>query len=85
MVRNWLRRIGAKTLFYRTRQPVRVRSFNGKLRDELLNGEVFYNLKKTQIVIEQWLKHYNTVRYRPPAPQTMYPFQTPVDKAAQVQ
>ena len=49
-------------------------SFNGKLRDECLNGEIFYSLKEAQIIIESWRKHYNTVRphsalsYRPPAP-----------------
>ncbi len=54
--------------------------FNGKLRDELLNGEIFYSLKEAKVVIEQWRKHYNTVRphsslgYRPPAPQTSNPF-----------
>jgi putative transposase len=54
-------------------------SFNGKLRDELLNGEIFYSLKEAQIVIEQWRKHYKTIRphsalnYRPPAPQTFAP------------
>ena len=48
-------------------------------RDELLNGEIFYSLKEAQIVIEQWRKHYNTIRphsalnYRPPAPQTFAP------------
>ena len=47
-----------------------------KLRDELLNGEIFYTLKEAQILIEQWRIHYNTIRphsslgYRPPAPQT---------------
>ena len=47
-----------------------------ELRDELLNGEIFYSLKEAQVVIEQWRKHYNTIRphsalnYRPPAPQT---------------
>ena len=52
-------------------------SFNGKLRDELLNGEIFYTLKEAQVLIEQWRKHYNTVRphsalnYRPPAPETL--------------
>ena len=52
-------------------------SFNGKLRDELLNGEIFYTLKEAQILIEQWRIHYNTVRphssldYRSPAPQTV--------------
>jgi crotonobetainyl-CoA:carnitine CoA-transferase CaiB-like acyl-CoA transferase len=66
-------------------------SFNGKLRDELLNGEIFYSLKEAKIVIGQWRKHYNTIRphsslgYRPPAPQTMNPFLTPLDQAAQMQ
>ncbi len=50
-----------------------------ELRDELLNGEIFYSLKEARIVIEQWRKHYNTVRphsalnYRPPEPQTFAP------------
>jgi len=50
---------------------------NGKLRDELLNGEIFYTLKEAQILIEQWRIHYNTVRphsslgYRSPVPQTV--------------
>jgi len=54
-----------------------VESFNGKLRDECLNGEIFYSLKEGQVVIETWRVHYNTVRphsslgYRPPAPQTI--------------
>src|SRR6266446_2761711 len=49
-------------------------SFNGKLRDECLNGEIFYSLREARIVIEQWRKFYNTERphsalgYRPPAP-----------------
>jgi transposase InsO family protein len=49
-------------------------SFNGKLRDELLNGEMFYTLKETKIMIERWLVHYNAKRthtslgYRPPEP-----------------
>ena len=51
--------------------------FNSSVMDELLNGEVFYTLQKTEIIIEQWRKHYNTVRphsalgYHPPAPQTI--------------
>ncbi len=51
-------------------------SFNGKLKDELLNGEIVYTLRKAQILIEDWRKHYNTARphsalgYRPPAPDT---------------
>ena len=52
---------------------------NGKLRDELLNGEIFYTLKEAQILIAQWRDHYNTIRphsalgYRPPAPQSIRP------------
>ena len=54
-------------------------SFNGKLRDECLNGEIFYSLKEVQIVIQGWRKEYNTVRphsalgYRPPAPGAYNP------------
>ena len=57
-------------------------SFNGKLRDELLNGEIFYSLKEAQVLIERWRHHYNTVRphsalgYRPPAPQAIAPRRT---------
>ena len=49
-------------------------SFNGKLRDELLNTEIFYTLKEAQVLIEEWRRRYNEVRphsslgYRPPAP-----------------
>ncbi len=59
-------------------------SFNGKLRDELLNGEIFYTLKEAQILIEQWRVHYNTIRphsslgYRPPAPEAILPITKPV-------
>jgi putative transposase len=82
VVRNWLTQVGAKTLFIEPGSPWEngyCESFNGKLRDELLNGEIFYSLKEAQIVIEQWRKHYNTVRphsalnYRSPAPQTFAP------------
>ena len=56
-----------------------VSSFNGKLRDELLNGEIFYSLKEAQILIEHWRQHYNPIRphsslgYRPPTPKTVLP------------
>ncbi len=52
-------------------------SVNGKLRDELLNGEIFYTMKEAQILIERWRREYNTVRphsalgYRPPAPEAI--------------
>jgi transposase InsO family protein len=77
MVRDWLEKVGAKTLFIEPGSPWEngyCESFNGKLRDELLNGELFYSLKEAQVVIEQWRRHYNTQRphsslgYRPPAP-----------------
>ena len=54
-------------------------SFNARLRDELLNGEIFYSLKEAQIVTEQWRRSYNTVRphsalgYRPPASESIIP------------
>jgi transposase InsO family protein len=76
-VREWLRRVGVKTLFIEPGSPWEngyCESFNGKLRDELLNGVIFYTLKEAKILIEQWRVHYNTKRphsalgYRPPAP-----------------
>lgn len=77
-VREWLSRIGVKTLYIEPGSPWENgynESFNGKLRDELLNGEIFfYSLKEAQILIECWRQEYNTVRphsalgYRPPAP-----------------
>ena len=54
-----------------------VESFNGRLRDELLNGEIFTTLKEAQIIIESWRQHYNRVRphsslgYKPPAPEVV--------------
>ncbi len=59
---------------------------NGKLKDELLNGEIFYSLKEAQIIIEQWRIHYNTKRphsslgYRPPAPATRAIKPTPINQ-----
>ena len=58
--------------------PGYCKSFNGKLRDECLNGEIFYSLKEATVVIEQWRKDYNTLRphsslnYRPPAPANIH-------------
>lgn len=77
VMREWLHQIGSKTLYIEPGSPWEngyCESFNGKLRDELLNGEIFYSLKEARIVIEQWRKHYNQKRphsalgYRPPAP-----------------
>ncbi len=81
-VRKWLERIGVKTAFIEPGSPWENgynESFNGKLRDELLNGEVFYNLKEAKVLIENWRMEYNTVRphsslgYRPPAPEAIQP------------
>ena len=77
-VRDWLSRIGVKTLFIEPGSPWENgynESFNGKLRDELLNTEIFYTLKEAEVLIERWRHYYNTVRphsslgYRPPAPR----------------
>lgn len=76
-VRRWLCRVGVKTLFIEPGSPWEngyVESFNGKLRDEFLSGEVFDTLKEAKVLIERWREHYNRVRphsslgYRPPAP-----------------
>jgi putative transposase len=82
MIREWLGRLGARTLFIEPGSPWENgynESFNGKLRDELLNGEIFSTLREAEILIEQWRRHYNTVRphsalgYRPPAPEAIEP------------
>ena len=76
-VREWIVAVGAKTAFIERASPWEngyVESFNGKLRDELLNGEIFYSLAEASFIIEQWRRHYNTERphsalgYWPPAP-----------------
>jgi transposase InsO family protein len=72
--------VGAKTAFIEPGSPWEngcVESFNGKLRDELLNREVFNTLAEAKVLIEGWRRHDNTVRphlslrYRPPAPETL--------------
>jgi putative transposase len=79
-VRKWLERLGVKTLFIEPGSPWEngyIESFNGKLRDELLNREIFTTLPEAKILIEQWRKEYNQVRphsslgYRPPAPEAI--------------
>ena len=78
-VQRWLSRVGVKTLYITPGSPWEngyCESFNGSLRDELLNGEIFYTLSEARVLIEAWRRHYNTVRphsslgYRPPAPET---------------
>jgi transposase InsO family protein len=94
VVRSWLANLGAQTLYIEPGSPWEngyCESFNGKLRDECLNGEIFYSLKEATVVIEQWRKHYNTCRphsslgYRPPAPQTTAPEILRLDRNAVIQ
>jgi putative transposase len=79
-VRKWLGRLGVKTLFIEPGSPWEngyIESFNGKMRDELLDREIFTTLKEAKVLIEQWRQEYNQVRphsalgYRPPAPEAI--------------
>ena len=81
-VHNWLERVDVKTAFIEPDSPWENgynESFNGKLRDELLDREIFYNLKEAKVLIKRWRKEYNSVRprsshgYRPPAPEAIQP------------
>ena len=82
-VRDWLRRVGVLALYIEPASPWEngyIESFNGKLRDELLNGEIFDTLLEAQVLIERWRTEYNTRRlhsglgYRAPARQTIQPW-----------
>ncbi len=79
-VRDWLKKAGVSTLYIEPGSPWEngyIESFNGKLRDELLNGEIFYTLTEAKVLVERWRRDYNTVRphsslgYRPPAPEVI--------------
>jgi putative transposase len=81
-VKGWISGVGAKTAYIERGSPWEngyVESFNGKLRDELLNAEAFDTLAEAKVLIEQWRVHYNTARphsslgYRPPAPEVILP------------
>jgi putative transposase len=81
-VKKWLEQLGVKTLFIEPGSPWEngyIESFNGKLRDELLNREIFTTLIEAKVLIEQWRREYNQVRphsslgYRPPAPEARIP------------
>jgi putative transposase len=91
-VREWLPKVGVKTLYIEPGSPWENgynESFNGRLRDELLNGEIFYSLHEAKVLIERWRRHYNTIRphsslgYRPPAPQAILPNAADLPFAAQ--
>ena len=81
-VQAWIGSVGAKTAYIAPGSPWEngfIESFNARLRDELLDGEIFYSLAEAKIVIESWRRHYNTVRphgslgYKPPAPEVFVP------------
>ena len=80
VVRRWLNHLGVKTLFIEPGSPWEngyIESFNGKLRDELLDREIFTTLEEAKALIEQWRRNYNQVRphsalgYQPPAPEAI--------------
>ena len=81
-MREWLGRVGARTLYIEPGSPWEngyIESFNGKLRDELLDRELFYTLLEVRVLTERYRQIYNRIRphsslgYRPPAPETVLP------------
>jgi putative transposase len=78
-VRDWLAKLQVRPLYIEPGSPWEngyIESFNGKMRDELLNGEIFYSLKEAQVLLEMWRRHYNTVR-----PHSSLGYRTPVPAA----
>ena len=84
-VRTWVEAVGAKTAYIEPGSPWEngyVESFNARLRDELLDGEIFFSLNEAKTVIEDWRRHYNAIRphsalgWKPPAPETIVPLPT---------
>jgi putative transposase len=80
VVRAWLGKVGVKMLYIEPGSPwenAYVESLNGKLRVELMNGEIFYTVTKARVLIERWRERYNRVRphsalgYRPSAPHAI--------------
>src|ERR1035438_7006973 len=81
-IQEWIAAVGAKTAYITPGSPWEngyVESFNARLRDELLDGEIFYTLREAQIIIESWRRHFNAIRpheslgYKPPAPEVFVP------------
>jgi putative transposase len=79
-VKDWLKDLGVRTLFIEPGSPWEngyIESFNGKLRDELLNGEIFDTMTEARVLTERWRQEYNRFRphsslgYRPPAPEAV--------------
>lgn len=84
LLRQWLKDLGVQTAYIEPGSPWEngyIESFNGKFRDELLNGEIFDTITEAQVIAEQWRMYYNTnrphsaLKYRPPAPETFIPYQ----------
>jgi putative transposase len=81
-VQDWITVLAAKTAYTAPGSPWEngyVESFNTRLRDELLDGEIFFTFKEAQIIVEIWRRHYNTIRLhaslgcRPPASEVFVP------------
>ena len=81
-LQEWIAAVGAKTAYIAPGSPWEngyIESFNARLRDELLNAELFSTLYEAEVLIESWRRHYNAVRphsslgYRPPAPEAILP------------
>jgi transposase InsO family protein len=79
VIKKWLQNVGVKTLYIEPGNPWEngyCESFNSKLRDELLNGEIFTTMTEAKVIIEQWRREYNEIRphsslrYLPPAPES---------------
>jgi transposase InsO family protein len=79
---KWFKTLSLQPLFIEPGSPWEngfIESFNARMRDELLNGEIFFTLLEAKVIIEMWVKHYNTIRphsslnYKPPVPETFSP------------
>lgn len=79
---KWFKTLSVQPLFIEPGSPWEngyIESFNARMRDELLNGEIFYTLIEAKVIIKMWVKHYNTKRphsslkYKPPAPEVLQP------------
>ena len=88
-LKNWLKKLEVQPLYIEPGSPWEngyIESFNGKMRYELLNGEIFFSLLEADVIINKWRHHYNTVRphsslgYKPPTPQVFLPNIREVDR-----
>ena len=79
---KWFKSLDVQPLFIQPGSPWEngyIESLNGRMRDEFLNGEIFFTLTEAQVLIERWQYYYNTIRlhsslgYKPPAPETFQP------------